>query len=192
MENRMKYPDNLSELLDQTKSIKDVIYAKLSAQNCPKLSNIYIRKQISSNGDLKYRTHRNTQLFNSLEYIPNVKLKNSKNINELKGLYVFAKEVNAKVIPVYIGISRTIFRRLRQHGWGKYHNECSLAYLMAREENNALTRSKINIATLEPKKEQIRNFKVAIYPVKNDYDLYFHEVALAALFKTKWNNFRTH
>jgi hypothetical protein len=38
----------------------------------------------------------------------------------------------------------------------------------------------------------LRNYKVALYPVLNDYELYFYEVALSGVFKTKWNSFRTH
>jgi hypothetical protein len=43
-----------------------------------------------------------------------------------------------------------------------------------------------------PAKKLIQNFKVALFEVQNDYDLYFLEVALAGKFRTKWNSFKTH
>jgi hypothetical protein len=45
---------------------------------------------------------------------------------------------------------------------------------------------------LSAKKEVVRNLHVALIPVQEDYDLYFLEVALAGILKTKWNSFRTH
>ena len=63
---------------------------------------------------------------------------------------------------------------------------------MAKNENEELTRASSSNSILEPKKEILRNFKVALYPVLNDYELYFYEVALAGILKTKWNTFRTH
>jgi hypothetical protein len=93
---------------------------------------------------------------------------------------------------VYVGISRAVFRRLRQHGFGKLNNEATLAYLMAKNENEEITRASCSNSILEPKKEILRNYKVALYPVLNDYELYFYEVALSGVFKTKWNSFRTH
>lgn len=43
-----------------------------------------------------------------------------------------------------------------------------------------------------PAKLLIRNFKVVLVNIENDYELYFLEVALAGIFKTKWNSFKTH
>ena len=142
---------------------------------------------------------RDITKFNQLGYTPNYYLKtNSKSTddNEFKGLYIFGEEVNGKIIPVYIGISRTIFRRLKQHAWGKKHNECTLAYLKTREkgitENIEIGRSTVTNDDMLPAKAIIQNYKVVLVPVKNDYDLYFLEVALAGIFSTKWNSFKTH
>jgi len=140
---------------------------------------------------------RNKGLFNALGYTANINSKTSqsnKNNNEFKGLYVFGEEKNNGVEPVYIGISRrTVYRRLRQHGWGTKHNECSLAYLMARFDDKELMRATVdNDLHLVPKKAIIQSYKVALFSVENDYDLYFLEVALAGKFKTFWNSFRTH
>lgn len=45
---------------------------------------------------------------------------------------------------------------------------------------------------MQEAKEEIQNYKVALYAVPKDFDLYFLEVTLAGIFKTKWNSFRTH
>ena len=47
-------------------------------------------------------------------------------------------------------------------------------------------------ADLERMKKEVRNLKVALYPVADDYLLYFYEVVLAGIYKAKWNSFRTH
>ena len=144
------------------------------------------------------KTYRKTELWNTLGYSPSPDIKNvneGKTKNEFKGVYVLAEVNNDKVNPIYIGISRTIYRRLRQHGWGKKHNECSLAYLMEKKDNVAISRANIHKnfdEELIRKKEEVKSFKVALFPIKNDYELYFIEVALAGILKTKWNSFRTH
>src|SRR5690606_15651002 len=133
--------------------------------------------------------------FSNLGYIPNIKSGKVKSYNEFKGLYVFGKEVNNEIIPVYIGISRTVYRRLRQHGFGKLHNECTLAYLMAKHENTEIERATIHEnfqEELVKNKYKVSAFKVVLIPIKSDYELYFLEVSLAGILKTKWNSFRTH
>jgi hypothetical protein len=164
---------------------------KLNSKSCKKINELYYFE--------KNRIKRHKENFNNLGYAPNSFLKNNcKNLenNEFKGLYVFGDEVKGKIIPVYIGISRTIFRRLKQHAWGKKHNECSLAYLKTREkwlsDGKDIGRSTILNNDMLPAKSIIENYKVVLYHIPNDYDLYFLEVVLAGLLRTKWNSFRTH
>lgn len=181
------YPTVLKDLLETANSIATVITQKLNESDCPKLNELYLMKS--------GKIYRNFKLFNSLGYQPSPDKRNleeGKTNNEFKGLYIFGEKENSSVSPVYVGISRTVYRRLRQHGFGKLHNQCSLAYLMAREENEELTRTNCDNRILEPKKMVIKNYKVALHPAVNDYELYFYEVALAGIFKTKWNSFRTH
>ncbi len=116
--------------------------------------------------------------------------------DEFKGLYVFGEKIEDRILPVYLGISRTVNRRLRQHGFGKKHNECTLAYILA---NHANFESKFNLGRaqlptdlLSIEREKVRNCKVALYSVESNYELYFHEVAIAGLLKTKFNKFKTH
>jgi hypothetical protein len=95
-----------------------------------------------------------------------------------------------------VGISRSVFRRLKQHAWGKKHNECSLAYLKTKHnfeiDNIEISRATITNEDMLPAKNIIQNYKVVLIPVKKDYDLYFLEIAIAGILKTKWNSFRTH
>lgn len=109
-------------------------------------------------------------------------------------MYIFG-EINNRGFfePIYIGISRTVFRRLYQHTWGKKHNEATLAYLMAKSRLLHLeSRNSLLLSELEIEQEKIKTFKVVIVPEENDYNLYFMEVYLAGKLKTKWNSFRTH
>lgn len=185
------YPENLHDLLGNADKLALEILDKLNSDKCKKINELYFL----SNNQIK----RDIAKFNELGYTPNSYLKsNNKSTedNEFKGLYIFGEEVNCKIIPVYIGISRTVFRRLKQHAWGKKHNECTLAYLKTKEkgknENIEIGRSTVTNEDMLPAKEIIQNYKVVLVPEKNDYDLYFLEVALAGKFKTKWNSFRTH
>lgn len=118
----------------------------------------------------------------------------SKKENEVKGLYVFG-ELNEEgnVIPIYVGISRTVFRRLYQHTWGKKHNETSFSYLKAKYFSGYKgKRDLLPIGLLKEQQEKITDYRLIVIPEKEDYDLYFMEVYIAGKLKTKWNSFKTH
>lgn len=178
------YPKKLKILLNESNELAVTVRSKLSACTTPKLNDLY--KKVSG------KTVRQKEIFEDLGYFSNEISGKAKSINEFKGIYVFGEHQGNQVVPVYVGISRTVFRRLRQHGWGKLHNECSLAYLFTRELNSETSRNTVTNSELHPSKKQIRNFKVVLIPVKYDYDLYFLEVSLAGILKTRWNSFRTH
>lgn len=171
------YPDNLHDLLCHADKLAIEISEKLNSNKCKKLFELYTEN--------KGKIIRNKKLFRELGYSPN-------ELNEFKGLYIFGEEQNGRVIPIYVGISRTVFRRLRQHTFGKNHNQCSLAYLKTKQWNTEITRENVTNEDMLPAKKIIQNYNVALVPVQNDYDLYFLEVALAGIFRTKWNSFKTH
>ncbi|MGB1017777.1 MAG: hypothetical protein ACPGVH_01800 [Chitinophagales bacterium] len=175
-------PEEISQLVKDSLLKAAELEAKLNDLNCPRLSDLYLKEE----GKNRFRQ---VKLFNELRYEAN-------NENEFKGLYVFAKEIEGIITPVYVGRSRTVFRRLRQHGWGKEHNECTLAYRFAKREyhknNIKVKRKDVTQKELEFGREMVQNFKVALIPVPKDYDLYLLEVLLAGYWKTKWNSFRTH
>lgn len=187
------YPKNLKHLLKTANELAVTIKNKLNKSGCPALGDMYMEIHNTCGVKPEFSVRRIPTIFNKLGYSANIKSGKVKTNNEFKGLYIFGEEMNGKIVPVYVGISRTIYRRLKQHGWGKKHNECSLAYLKARFYDNKLTRASIDNEThLVPKKEIIQSYKVVLISVELDYDLYFLEVAIAGLLKTKWNSFRTH
>ena len=71
-----------------------------------------------------------------------------------------------------------------------------MAYLKTRHQYESEGKEFRRITSKEkdmlPAKTVIRNYKVVLVHIENDYDLYFLEVALAGIFKTKWNSFKTH
>jgi len=149
------YPDNLTNLLNHADEVAKTILAKLNSPSCKKVSELYS----ANNGKIK----RIKKEFDDVGYVAN-EPDNIEKANEFKGLYIFGKEENGCVIPVYIGISRTVFRRLRHHGWGKNHNQCTLAYIKTKEswkiENKEANRSIITSNDMDAAKELIRNYKV--------------------------------
>ena len=119
-----RFPENMSELVQKCENIIIQIKEQLYDSRCLVVKDLYHHD----------KGHKQKDFIQKLQVNCNTKL-NTKTItnNEVKGLYVFG-EVDSKGIvePVYIGISRTVFRRLYQHTWGTKHNEASFAYLMAK------------------------------------------------------------
>lgn len=185
------YPKDVLSVFHNAEGLANRIIEKLNDDSCKRINQLYSEK--------KGKIIRNKEKYNELEYIPNqYLLTKSKETNdkEFKGLYIFGEETNDKVNPVYVGISRSVFRRLKQHAFGKKHNECSLAYLKTKykyeAEGKKISRVTINNEDMLPAKYVIQNYKVVLIRIENDYDLYFLEVALAGILKTKWNSFKTH
>jgi hypothetical protein len=184
------YPERLEYLLVEAKKIAGTLLNKLRHPDSKTLEELFAKR-----GD---KIYRNFAIFNELGFEPNVyhgKCKNPKGNNEFKGVYLYGQEIDGMVVPIYVGISRTAYKRLRQHGFGGNHNESSLAYLIAKHHNKKISRANIHIDFKDDfklKKSEVQSLRVAMYPIENDYDLYFLEVAIAGLLKTKWNSFRTH
>lgn len=183
------YPNDINELIERSNHFEELLFQKLNNPSCQTLSELY---QPNHNGTVK-----KLELFERIGYFPNTFFNsNSKIKDEIRGLYVFG-ELDLKseqVIPKYVGISRTIFRRLKQHGWGKKHNEATLAALKAiyKKTHTEKLRSTMKEDIIKEQQEIIRNYKVVILPIENDYDMYFIEVYLAGVWKTEWNSFKTH
>ena len=112
------YPDDFKQLLKLCDQSLVKIEKLLNSKECKSLNDLYLP---NSKGEIS----RNRNLFEKLGYTPNSRRdKKSKQDDELSGLYVFGEYVKSegKVIPRYVGISRTIYRRLKQHGYHKLHN----------------------------------------------------------------------
>lgn len=139
--------------------------------------------------------HKQKDFLTKLQVTYNSKLgKNSNKLDELKGLYVFGELLeNNKIVPIYVGISRTVFRRLYQHTWGTKHNETSFSYLKAKHfSGHEGLRNELPSELLKIQQEKIKDYRIIVIPEELDYDLYFMEVYIAGKLKTKWNSFKTH
>jgi len=101
--------------------------------------------------------------------------------------------------PVYVGISRKAFTRLRQHVLADTHNSATLAYRMAAKWTGHSMRRQEAMEDPEFKREfdrareMIRAFDVAYVEVDNPLVLHvFEPYAALELGTGEWNTFETH
>lgn len=114
---------------------------------------------------------------------------------DFPGCYVFLSEAQ----PVYVGISRTVVRRLVQHLNTESHYSASLVYRMAREEyphemkrSQAMKDEQFQSAFMHSQ-QRLRSMRFAFVEIGNDLELYLFEAYAAMQFDTStWNTFRTH
>lgn len=115
--------------------------------------------------------------------------------SDFSGCYVFLDGIK----PIYVGISRTVVRRLIQHLNTNTHFSASLAYRMAREDyphemkrDQAMKDDQFKKVFLQVQ-ERLRDMSFAFIPIENNLELYLFEVyAAMALDTDTWNTFRTH
>lgn len=139
--------------------------------------------------------YRNDEIFEKL-YNTKKNEKEDKKENEIRGVYVFHEQDK----PVYVGVSRKILTRLKNHFIGKTHNQASLTYLMSREKYDKehglfmQTRNEFPFEEYRHKhqNEMKENWRISIIPIKDNYEMYFTEFYLACELKTEWNSFETH
>lgn len=101
--------------------------------------------------------------------------------------------------PFYVGISRGVYARLRQHVMDGTHFGASLAYRMAVDAAPHKT-TRAQAMKGDPfkqvfarKQESLRKSKVATVPIDCPVELHLFEVYAALKLRTsKWNSFRTH
>ena len=114
---------------------------------------------------------------------------------DFAGCYVFFDADRA----VYVGISRSVLGRLRQHLCGKTHFDASLAYRMAKREMP--TRLKRSEAmqdaafrqVFDDRQQYLRGLQVCFIRIENDLEIYLFEAFCAIELDTsEWNTFRTH
>lgn len=101
--------------------------------------------------------------------------------------------------PIYVGISRTVLARLRQHVFGKTHSDASLAYLMAaRKAPHEVTRSQAMLdadfkSAFDAAQTYLRSLTCAAIAIENPLELYLFEAFCAMELDTAvWNTFVTH
>lgn len=125
------------------------------------------------------------------------KTKKSKKNDELKGIYIFLEENK----PIYVGISQTILRRIKQHFTGKNHNESTLSFNLAsikyeKEKNKKFKGNRKDFPYNKYRsliqEHMQESFKIIIDSEEDDYKLYLKEFYLSCYLKTKYNTFETH
>lgn len=124
---------------------------------------------------------------------------NSKESNEIKGLYALAELREGKPVVINVGISQTIIRRFYQHTCGKKHNQSTLGFYMALNKHAQSGQQHTGKREHFPYDgyrdeclNDIRNLRFAIIPIDNNFELYMAEVYLACYYKAYWNTFETH
>jgi predicted GIY-YIG superfamily endonuclease len=122
--------------------------------------------------------------------------------SDLAGCYVIMQEGR----PMYVGISRGVVSRLRQHCNGTSHFSATLAYSVAKRKlsqssvgkTHGVTRDAAmkNVAVREAfdaARQLLRNGSVAFIEIANAVELHLFEVYAAIELDTgEWNTFRTH
>jgi len=112
-------------------------------------------------------------------------------------LYVFYN----KNKPVYVGISKTMIRRLKYHLFGKKDNESSFVYILAKakyeNDTGQIHNGKRKDFPFNDYKDEIQNdmkenWSMKYCAIENGYELSFIEIYVACVLKSKWNTFKTH
>jgi predicted GIY-YIG superfamily endonuclease len=114
---------------------------------------------------------------------------------DFPGCYVFLDVAT----PIYVGISRTVVKRLTQHLNGGSHYVASLVYRMAStayphelKRDQAMKDEQFKVEFVKHQ-AALRQMRFAFVPITNDLELYIFEAyAAMALDTAQWNTFRTH
>ena len=114
---------------------------------------------------------------------------------DFSGCYVFLEDLK----PLYVGITRTVLKRIVQHLNEDSHNSATLVYRMASEDyphemkrDQAMKDHQFRSAFFTVQ-EKLRNMSVAFVEIDNDLELYVFEVFASMKLDTDtWNTFRTH
>lgn len=100
---------------------------------------------------------------------------------------------------VYVGISRGVLERVRQHMLGRSHFDASLAYLIAQRRRPTKGKRAANMeiadfrVAFDEAQAYLRRLNVAAVRIDNPLELHvFEAYAAMALGTSEWNTFRTH
>lgn len=115
--------------------------------------------------------------------------------SDFSGCYVLLEGTR----PIYVGISRKVLSRVRQHMLGRTHFDASLAYLIAQRRLPTKGQRSVNMENPEFRvafasaQEYLRSLCIAAVRIDNPLELYIFEAyAAMALGTSEWNSFRTH
>ncbi len=122
-------------------------------------------------------------------------LRNHRRKADFSGCYVLIEHGK----PLYVGISRQVFRRLWHHGRGTKHFSATLAYSMAAHgfvsvlSRNERMEDEEFLNLFQLSKERIQKCHFAFVEIQNDLILYLFEAYCAMELDTyEWNTFKTH
>ncbi|WP_445178773.1 hypothetical protein [Pseudomonas sp. McL0111] len=118
---------------------------------------------------------------------------------DFSGCYVLIDQGS----PIYVGISRSVISRLRQHVFGKTHFDASLAFRVAMAKHPDRTITKLTRAkamddplfgtSFAEAQTYLRSLQVAAIDIQNALELYVFEPYCALALDThQWNSFETH
>ena len=114
---------------------------------------------------------------------------------DFSGCYVLLE----KSAPIYVGISRSVLSRIRQHVTGKSHFDASLVYAVAQRrfptkgKRGQVMEDAGFRGEFEKAQQYLRGLSVAFIEIENPLELYvFEAYAAMALDTAEWNTFRTH
>lgn len=115
--------------------------------------------------------------------------------SDFQGCYVLIEDKK----PIYVGISRQVFRRLKYHISGKNDNTATLAYSIASRRflfdgtRKQKMRNRDFLGRFHEARSRMLNFKFAYLEINNDFELYVFEAYAALKLDTGlYNTFRTH
>ncbi len=114
---------------------------------------------------------------------------------DFAGCYVLARDR----APFYVGISRRVIARVRQHMLGASHEQASLAYAIAKKRiwkagtrDSAMSDPGFR-REFDKAQRGLRRAKVAFVEIANPLELHlFEPFAAIELDTSEWNTFRTH
>lgn len=142
---------------------------------------------------------RNMDLFARPGVGPRALLKEFGLVQDFSGCYVLLEAGE----PIYVGISRGVIGRLRQHVFGKTHFDASLAFRIAMTKHP--DRTIVNLTRSEAMQDPLfgtsfteaqtylRSLQVATIAITNPLELYVFEPFCALELDThQWNSFETH
>ncbi len=115
--------------------------------------------------------------------------------SDFPGCYVFIDEGK----PFYVGISRTLIRRLTQHLNHKSHCSANLVYKMASKHCHQKVKRDQAMKegpfgnVFNQYQQRLQGMRIAFIEIENDLELYLFEVYASMKLDTDpWNTFRTH
>lgn len=114
---------------------------------------------------------------------------------DFSGCYVLIE--NGK--DIYVGISRSVLSRLRQHFTANTHFDASLVYAIAQRrrptpgKRSEVMKQPLFLEEFARAQDYLKSLQVDFIEIQNPLELYVFEAYAAIELKThEWNTFRTH